>query len=81
MVRVCSMSLHWNIGRNWSNGDDCRVSPSVLVLFLQLTEAKDKLRAVAKHLEVPEMQVCVCMRACVTEPLCIFCVRMYHCHL
>ena len=30
---------------------------SVLGPLLQLTDAKDKLRAVAKHLEVPEMQV------------------------
>ena len=33
----------------------------LLGLLLQLTDAKDKLRAVAKHLEVPEMQVCVCV--------------------
>lgn len=30
---------------------------SVLGPLSQLTDAKDKLRAVAKHLEVPEMQV------------------------
>lgn len=44
---------------NRSIGDSHRSDDAVLcfVPLLQLTDAKDKLRAVAKHLEVPEMQV------------------------
>lgn len=47
---------------NRSIGDSHRNDDAVLcfVPLLQLTDAKDKLRAVAKHLEVPEMQVCLC---------------------